>query len=239
MGRVIDLTGQKFGKLTVLKSYGNDKWGERMWICNCECGNQTIVRSSDLRYGTTKSCGCYARGLIGERSKKYNTYDLSGEYGIGYTSKGEEFYFDLEDYDKIKGYCWFIARGYVRSHNSKKNKDAPKMIHMHRLVMSAPNGIFVDHIHSERRNDNRKSNLRFVDISENGMNKKISDYNKSGVIGVSYCKERDKWVSSITYRNKQYKKRFKNFEDAVAQRKKWEEEFFGEYSYNNSQKQII
>lgn len=31
-----------------------------------------------------------------------NTYDLSGEYGIGYTTKGEEFWFDLEDYDKIK-----------------------------------------------------------------------------------------------------------------------------------------
>ena len=42
---------------------------------------------------------------MSETFKKYNTYDLSGEYGIGYTSKGEEFYFDLDDYDKIKDYC--------------------------------------------------------------------------------------------------------------------------------------
>ena len=34
--------------------------------------------------------------------KKYNTYDLSGEYGIGYSNSGKEFYFDLDDYDLIK-----------------------------------------------------------------------------------------------------------------------------------------
>ena len=52
--------------------------------------------------------------------KKYNTYDLTGEYGIGYTSKDEEFYFDLEDYDKIKDYCWRITmQGYVRAYSPK------------------------------------------------------------------------------------------------------------------------
>jgi hypothetical protein len=110
---------------------------------------------------------------------------------------------------------------------------------MHRLVMNAPDGIFVDHIRSERRHDNRKSNLRFADISENGMNKNVQKYNTSGVIGVSYSKTRNMWVASINVRKKQYKKRFKTFEDAVAQRKAWEEEFFGEYSYDNSQKQVI
>ena len=39
--------------------------------------------------------------------KKYNKYDLTGKFGIGYTSKGEEFYFDLEDYDKIKNHLWY------------------------------------------------------------------------------------------------------------------------------------
>ena len=42
-----------------------------------------------------------------------NVYDLSGEYGIGYTLKGEPFWFDLEDYDLIKDYCW---------HYTQKNK---------------------------------------------------------------------------------------------------------------------
>ena len=49
-----------------------------------------------------------------ERSRKYNTYDLSGDYGIGYTEEGNEFSFDLEDYDKIKNYYWNIDnKGYI------------------------------------------------------------------------------------------------------------------------------
>ena len=42
-----------------------------------------------------------------ELFSKTNKYDLSGEYGIGYDSNGQKFYFDLEDYDKIKNYCWY------------------------------------------------------------------------------------------------------------------------------------
>ena len=65
---------------------------------------------------------------------KNNTYDLSGEYGIGYTSKGEEFYFDLEDYDLIKDYCWRTDRnGYIVSNEPNINRS---IISMHRLVFS-------------------------------------------------------------------------------------------------------
>ncbi|WP_368488451.1 hypothetical protein [Clostridium sp. BJN0013] len=39
---------------------------------------------------------------------KYNTYDLTGEYGIGYDAKGNIFYFDLEDYDRIKDFYWAV-----------------------------------------------------------------------------------------------------------------------------------
>ena len=51
--------------------------------------------------------------ITGRFIPQQNVYDLSGEYGIGYTLKGEEFYFDLEDYDKIKDYCWHINKKYV------------------------------------------------------------------------------------------------------------------------------
>lgn len=56
----IDLTGQKFGKLTVIKR-SNDTLGrsdEAMWECLCECGNVVDVRGYSLRTGNTKSCGC-------------------------------------------------------------------------------------------------------------------------------------------------------------------------------------
>ena len=81
-----------------------------MWECLCDCGNIVNVAGSALKNGNTKSCGCYKREMdkkiYGIQNKKYNTYDLSGEYGIGYTEDSTIFYFDLEDYDKIKDYYW-------------------------------------------------------------------------------------------------------------------------------------
>ena len=54
----IDITGQKFGRLTVLKDSGERKRGEVVWLCQCDCGSQLKVRSYDLRKGHTSSCGC-------------------------------------------------------------------------------------------------------------------------------------------------------------------------------------
>ncbi len=54
----IDLTGQKYGKLTVLERVENIGYGQVSWLCQCDCGNKTIVTSNALRSGNTKSCGC-------------------------------------------------------------------------------------------------------------------------------------------------------------------------------------
>lgn len=57
MGKFIDLTGQKFGKLTVIKRTPN-KNNRTMWLCECECGNEVEVRSDQLRGEVAQSCGC-------------------------------------------------------------------------------------------------------------------------------------------------------------------------------------
>lgn len=54
----IDITGEKFGYLTVLKDSGERKGREVVWLCECDCGNFIKVRSYDLRRGHTISCGC-------------------------------------------------------------------------------------------------------------------------------------------------------------------------------------
>ena len=66
-----DLVGQKFGRLTVLKYYGQDKTGKRMWTCKCDCCAQTIVqvRAADLKSGKTTSCGCLSS--VGEEKIAY------------------------------------------------------------------------------------------------------------------------------------------------------------------------
>lgn len=67
------LEGQKFGKLTVLERNGTiteeDGTQYSSWLCECECGNKTVVKGIDLSYGRTKSCGClvsYAERVITE-----------------------------------------------------------------------------------------------------------------------------------------------------------------------------
>lgn len=59
MGKLIDLTGQRFGHLTVIELKGFDKYHESMWMCVCTCGKVVVVRGSALRSGHTVSCGCY------------------------------------------------------------------------------------------------------------------------------------------------------------------------------------
>ena len=55
-GIMIELTGQRFGRLTVRSySHSNDA---AYWNCVCDCGNTSVVKGTSLRYGSTKSCGC-------------------------------------------------------------------------------------------------------------------------------------------------------------------------------------
>ena len=63
----LDLTGQRFGRLTVIKEA--DKYispqGLKFvqWLCKCDCGNDTIVLATNLKKGTTKSCGCLVKEI--------------------------------------------------------------------------------------------------------------------------------------------------------------------------------
>lgn len=59
MGRKrIDITGQRFGRLTTIEFFHINKWGNPYWLCACNCGNEKIFRGADLKNGATKSCGC-------------------------------------------------------------------------------------------------------------------------------------------------------------------------------------
>lgn len=74
MGGLIDLTGQRFGRLTVIERAENAGNGAVRFVCQCDCGRRVAVRSDALRNGTTKSCGC----LISESTTSRNvTHKLS------------------------------------------------------------------------------------------------------------------------------------------------------------------
>lgn len=70
--RFKDMIGFKFGRLTVIKkAEHNNRFGIAMWHCKCDCGNESIVRGSDLRYGAVRSCGCAKKGKSGRPAKSY------------------------------------------------------------------------------------------------------------------------------------------------------------------------
>ncbi len=61
--KFIDLTGQKFGRLTVI-SRDLSRRDRTLWICKCDCGNHTIIEGYCLRTGHTVSCGCYQKEKV-------------------------------------------------------------------------------------------------------------------------------------------------------------------------------
>lgn len=71
MGKAIDLTNQRFGRLTVLQRDGS-KNNQATWKCLCDCGNFISVRGSQLRSGRCKSCGC----LIKEKASETHFQNL-------------------------------------------------------------------------------------------------------------------------------------------------------------------
>lgn len=80
MGK-IDLTGKKFNRLTVIKEVGKDSRNQILWLCKCDCGNETIATTYRINKGITKSCGCLAIEVASRQSKemgkKNKTHGLS------------------------------------------------------------------------------------------------------------------------------------------------------------------
>ena len=60
MSKLIDLTGQRFGRLVVVrKAPAKHGATNAVWLCKCDCGNEVAVRGTSLRAGGSMSCGCY------------------------------------------------------------------------------------------------------------------------------------------------------------------------------------
>lgn len=66
----IDLTGRKFGRLTVISRAENDKHNKARWICQCDCGSTKDIGSWELRKEHSKSCGCLRKEATTSRNKK-------------------------------------------------------------------------------------------------------------------------------------------------------------------------
>ena len=121
----IDLTGQRFGRLTAIKRAYVDKDHESFWLCKCDCGNEVVVGIGCLNSGNTQSCGCSRNGgtnkTHGEtktrlhsiwvnmknrcRNKKIKEYKHYGGRGIRVCKEWYDSYETFRD--------WALANGYA------------------------------------------------------------------------------------------------------------------------------
>lgn len=127
MGKFIDLTGQRFGRLTVLNrapDFGSGRKRVTMWRCQCDCGKTIDVRAHALRNGHTRSCGCLVPeshvrthgdsssrlhriwSAMKQRCKnpKSSAFDCYGGRGIRVCPEWDESYESFQ--------VWAIANGY-------------------------------------------------------------------------------------------------------------------------------
>ena len=152
---------------------------------------------------------------------------------ITYNSKGEEtarVLIDLEYIEVIKDYKWRLNdQGYIIN---------DKVGRLHRYLMNCPDNMVVDHINHNKL-DNRISNLRICTSQQNNINTIKRCDNSSGITGVYWDKQNNKWIAHLTINNKKMLKRFKTKEEAIAQRLAWEEIYFGEFRNKDDDRDSI
>lgn len=76
--KVIDLTGQRFNRLTVVGDSGKRRKGNVLWTCRCDCRNEILTESNNLKSGNTGSCGCLQKEAF---------HMMITTHGLSYTSE--------------------------------------------------------------------------------------------------------------------------------------------------------
>ena len=203
-------------------------------VC-CVCGSKEKVIYSKIYHGMYCSrhySQLYNLGELKERTKyDRNEYKIENNIAIIYlrNSKHEivgETIIDLEDLDRVIKYKWTLG-----TWNYAEAKIDDKSVLMQRLIMNEYRKEYIPDHKNRNTLDNRKSNLRISNKSENAVNSKLSSSNTSGIKGVSWSNRLNQWRSYLNKDGIRYEfGYFKNKNDAVKERLKGELKYFGEFA---------
>jgi len=212
------------------KGENNPRW--KLGRSKCEvCGNEGHAGKSE--YGKMLCLKHYRQmreyGKILERTRfdKNEIIDC-GEYceiciysGLGEQIEIVRAKIDKDDLEKVKQYKWCLSGKYIVTRY--KNKQ----LRLHQLIMGIKKGFDIDHRNHDKL-DNRKQNLRHCTRSQNLMN-------KMNVRGITWDKNRSKWIAQINVNYKHiYLGRFEKEEDALKARKQAEIKYFREFAFNDN-----
>ena len=176
MSKFIDLTGQKFGRLTVLSRSTKNKFRKAYWECICSCPNKTlkIISADNLKSGNTKSCGCLFKGKTIQRNVKHNLYSHSlyktWEGIIQRTTNPQHKSYKNYGARKIKIYDLWLKDlvGFIKYCKTLPNWDDPNLS--------------IDRI--DNNGNYEPGNLRFVTRSEQNSNRRL--YSNTGEKYITY-----------------------------------------------------
>lgn len=200
--KLIDRTGQKFGKLTVLEQSGRNTSKKVLWKCRCECGKETITDSGSLVTGNTTSCGCYLKERItkhgGWDKASYNTWRAMMRRCYNPKDK------DYKRYGAIGVTVCERWRDYLNFAADMGEPEGDETLDRANVY-----GIY------------EPSNCRWAGVQTQNRNTRIRANNQVGVTGVS--KIGNKYMAKITVCKKSYySKCFNTVEEAAAARKELE-----------------
>ena len=129
MGKMQNLIGQRFGKLTVVKFVEMDSRRQSIWLCKCDCGKETLVRAGNLRRLHTRSCGCIQKQHASQMNKGVHNMSGSRMYVVWESMKDRCFNLNCAAYKNYGGrgitvcdewrnnfksfYYWAMSHGYT------------------------------------------------------------------------------------------------------------------------------
>lgn len=179
---MIDLTGQKFGRLNVIgiAQIHPFKTKEKVWECKCDCGNTVLVRGYSLRSGKTQSCGCISTETLSKRSIN-NEY--SKKHGLSNSRIYKNYYAMLARCynSQIWNYEKYGGRG-IRVCDEWRNSF--EVFYEWAMANGYDDSKTIDRINPD--GDYSPNNCRFAGASVQGFNRNIQSNNKTGHKGV--CK---------------------------------------------------
>lgn len=146
MNKIKDLTNQKFNYLTAIKCFGKDKNNKALWLFKCDCGNEKILRGTNVTKGNIKSCGCKAKSVNFDKipkeklEQKYKTHGYKIRhkkelYANNKSGATGVFWYEV----KKKYLCSVCVNGVIKTAYKKTFEEAVawrknKMIEMERRV---------------------------------------------------------------------------------------------------------
>lgn len=181
---LIDLTGRKFGRLTVVRRSGTQGVGTKSrptWACRCECGNQVVVTGGSLRVGSTRSCGCLVGDKTRARCQEVRRTPIEcacGDHSFIELTGGFVTLLDVSDALKASEWSWSAKQYSKHLVYARRGKMAPYALHSYLLGEN-----LLDHINGNGL-DNRRRNLRPATAAQNQWNARKPEGSRSRFKGV-------------------------------------------------------